>query len=33
MINIDIIYELHDWPRNPSKNFVVKNCLPLFKSK
>ena len=26
-LNLYIIYELNDWPRNPTNSFLLKNCL------
>ena len=25
--NLYIVYELNNWPRNPTNNFLIKNCL------
>ena len=27
IVNVYIVYELDPWPRNPTKNFKIKNCL------
>ena len=27
ILNLYIAYELNNWPRSPTKNFPVKNCL------
>ena len=27
IINVYIVYELYDWPKNPTNNFIFKNCL------
>ena len=27
ILNLYIVYELNTWPRNPTNNFILKNCL------
>ena len=27
ILNSYIVYELNTWPRNPTNNFTLKNCL------
>ena len=27
ILNLYIVYELNNWPRNPTNNFTLKNCL------
>ena len=27
ILNLYIVYELNTWPRNPTNNFTLKNCL------
>ena len=27
ILNLCIVYELNTWPRNPTNNFTLKNCL------
>ena len=26
ILNLNIIYELNNWPKNPSNNFTLKEC-------
>ena len=26
-LNLYIVYKLNNWPRNPTNNFLLKNCL------
>ena len=27
ILNLYIVYELNNWPRNPTNNFLLRNCL------
>ena len=27
ILNLQVVYELDNWPRNPVNNFTLKNCL------
>ena len=27
ILNLYVVYELNNWPRNPTNNFTLKNCL------
>ena len=27
IVNAYIVYDLDDWPKNPKRNFKLKNCL------